>query len=100
MTAAQFALMFGVFMLGATAGVAVLALVIGTRDDSSTLVTQAAAEQDATLMDYLEQSECNLFFNPTLSAWGLLDGQDKMIATAHSVRVTLARAMSSDKAGA
>lgn len=98
MTLIQISLMFGVFMLGATAGVAALALLVGGRSDG--VPTSHANEQDATLMDYLEQSECNLFFNPTLSAWGLLDGQDKMIATAHSVRVTLARAMISDKAGA
>lgn len=98
MTGAQFALLFGMFILGALAGVAVLALMIGAREDNSSLVTQAAHAQDAALMDYLERSECNLFFNPTLAAYGLLDGKDQMIATGHSIRTTLARAILNDKA--
>lgn len=100
MTLAQFAILFGVFTLGTMLGVVLLALFVGSRDNADDIISQAAAEQDAELMDYLEHSECNLFFNPTLAAWGLLDGQDKMIATARSVRTTLARAMVSDKAGA
>lgn len=100
MTAAQFSLLFGVFVLGVLVGIAILALFVGSRDDSSEPLSQAANEQDAVLMNYLERAECNLYFNPSLGAWGLLDGHDKMVATAHSVRTTLARAMVSDKVGA
>lgn len=100
MTAAQFAMLFGVFIIGVIIGVAILALFVNAKDDSSEPVSHAANEQDAVLMNYLERAECNLFFNPTISAWGLLDGQDKMLATAHSVRATLARAMVNERAGA
>ncbi len=99
MTAAQFAMLFGVFILGVIVGVAILALFVNAKDDSSEPISQAANEQDAVLMNYLERSECNLYFNPTINAWGLLDGKDTMVATAHSVRSTLARAMVNDKAG-
>lgn len=96
MTAAQFALLFSTLTLGAVIGMVIEAL--RERLDTTDPVTQAANEHDAILMDYLDRSECNLYFNPTLAAWGLLDGKDKMIATGRSVRTTLARAILNDKA--
>lgn len=55
-------------------------------------------DSDTALLDFLEQSECNLYFHPQVGAWGLLDGKDKMVATALTVRSTLARAMEKDAA--
>lgn len=98
MTFLQFALEIGVFSVGILFG-ALLIAIFAINDRPATLdelADIAANAQDAELLDYLDKSECSLFFNPTLSAWGLLDGQNSLIATASNVRNTLARAVDSD----
>lgn len=97
MNVIDFVTLFAMLTLGMLLGCAAAVVFLGKNDDASALLTQAAAEQDAALMNYLDRSECNLLFNPVLSAWGLVDGKDTMIATAHSARVTLARAILADK---
>ena len=97
MTFSQFSLLFGVLMVGVMIGVFILALFVGSQDDTDDLVSQAANAQAALLLDFLNNSECNLFFNPAMGAWGLLDGQNKMLATARNVHTTLTRAMQSEQ---
>ena len=60
------------------------------------LIQQAADRDAGAQLDYLEKSECNLFFNPTINSWGLMDGSDKLVAAGHSVRTTLRRARDGD----
>lgn len=60
------------------------------------LVTQAANADAADFLAYLENSECNLYFNPVINAWGLVDGKDNLIAAGHSVRAALSRARQKD----
>ena len=59
--------------------------------------THMAHAKDAELVTYLDKSECSLFYHPVLSAWGLIDGNNTLIATAHNVRNTLTRAMDNDR---
>ena len=98
MTLAQASILFGVFCLGIVAGAFLIALFMGGSDstDVEDRVEHAANARDAELLAYLNKSECNLFFNPSVGAWGLLDGQDKVIAIARNVHTTLARAMDKD----
>lgn len=95
---AQFALAVGVFALGLIIGMVIEAL--RDRVDSSDPVASVTSGHDATLLSFLERAECNLLFNPALNAWAMLDGEDKMVSTAHSVRATLARAMVREPGGA
>lgn len=94
MNLTQFAMGFGLLTLGILIGMFVTAVMVGRRDDAEVLA--APEPRDTTLVNYLERSECNLFFNPGMGAWGLLDGSNKMLATAHTVRNTLGRAMDKD----
>lgn len=96
MIAAQITYAIGIFALGLIIGMVIEALRnrLDARDSSSSTTDGS----DAALMSYLESTGCNLLFNSSVPGWALLDGQDKMIATAHSVRTTLARAMVKDKA--
>lgn len=66
------------------------------REDVVDLVGQAANQNAADLLDYLERSECNLYFNPTINAWGLLDGKDKLVAAGPNLRNLLSRALRAD----
>lgn len=59
---------------------------------------QVGERDSSELLNYLEKSECNLFYNSTINAWGLVDGQDKLIAAGHSIRATLRRAQAGDLA--
>lgn len=68
------------------------------KDDAIDLVDQAANQNAASLLDYLERSECNLYFNATLGAWGLMDGADKLVAAGPSLRNMLGRAREADAA--
>lgn len=95
----QISLFLGAVAMGVIA-MGVIATVIRADEQSLTEVLKDSwfartheQARDTELLDFLEKSECNLFFNGTLGAWGLLDGDDKIVATAHSVRTTLARAI-------
>ena len=97
MNISDFAILFGIFSVGTIVGMFTTALLAPLHDDSD--ATESAPQtHDTTLLNYLEQSECNLFFNPEIGAWGLLDGGNKMLATAHTVRNTLGRARDRDAA--
>jgi hypothetical protein len=100
MTLFQYLSLIALFLCAVAMGGITVALV--TRADEQQLdgVMQAAwfasasgHARDTALLDFLEKSECNLFFNTKLGVWGLLDGSDKIVATAHTVRATLARAV-------
>lgn len=60
------------------------------------LLDQVGERDSTELLNYLEKSECNLFYNSTINAWGLVDGKDKLIAAGHSIRATLRRAQAGD----
>ena len=60
------------------------------------LLDQVGERDSSELLNYLEKSECNLFYNSTINAWGLVDGQDKLISAGHSIRATLRRARDGD----
>lgn len=66
------------------------------REDAVDLVDQASNQNAADLLDYLERSECNLYFNATINAWGLLDGTDKLLAAGPNLRNLLSRALRAD----
>lgn len=94
MTILQFFLYLAMFSMGTMLGVALMAvLVMGRTSTMDELVDIAAGAQDTKLLDFAEKSECSLFFNPVLAAWGLLDGQRTVLSTGHSIRTTLARAI-------
>lgn len=79
------------FSLGAA--IAALFLTMHIANDETWGDASQAADADAAAdLDYLERSECNLYFNPTISAWGLLDGKDELVSAGHSVRAALQRA--------
>lgn len=54
---------------------------------------------DTVLLDYLEQSEYNVFFNDTIDAgmWGVIAPHGKMIAAGATVRSALHRSKEKDK---
>lgn len=95
MTLYQYVSLVALFVCATALGGLVILLVMRYTDGPTMeeLADMAANAQDAELLDFLEKSECNLFFNEQLGAWGLLDGSDKIVATAHTVRTTLARAI-------
>lgn len=66
--------------------------------EMNVLLDQVGERDSTELLNYLEKSECNLFYNSTINAWGLVDGQDKLIAAGHSIRATLRRAQAGDLA--
>lgn len=56
-------------------------------------------ERDAfEQLEYLEKSKCNLFYNPQINSWGLVDGKDKLISAGESIRDTIRRAQDKDLA--
>jgi hypothetical protein len=90
MTANQMAILFGVFVLGLFIGFSILALVVTGMDEDIDI--PRLGTQDTELLDYLETSKLNIFFNPSLSAWGLLDDTNKLISSSPNLRVTIASA--------
>lgn len=62
------------------------------------LLKQAADADAADFLDYLEQSKLNLYFNKTISAWGLVDDEDKLVSAGHSVRAAISRSQQKDDA--
>ena len=93
--------LFALVCLGLIAGV-ILQMMwedISSKDNPAGLSgPYADKDPDVMLLDYLEKSECNLYFNVQMGSWGLLDGNDSLIATGQTVRSTLARAILNDKA--
>jgi hypothetical protein len=67
-------------------------------DDVDDYVDRAANREASDLLSYLETSECNLFYNPVINSWGLVDGKDTLIAAGSSVKAALRRAQSNDRA--
>lgn len=59
-------------------------------------IKQAADADAACLLDYLQTSKHNLYFNPTMNAWGLVDGSDHLLAAGNSVRAVLSRSRQRD----
>lgn len=55
-----------------------------------------AAENDTKLLDYLEASHCNLFFNEQVHGgmWGFLRADNKPLATGRTVRNAIFNARS------
>lgn len=97
MTLTEIATHYGALSAGILIGILIVALFSNANDDTTQdRMTHASNAADAELLNYLNKSECNMFFNPGMGAWGLLDGQNKMLATAHTVHACLARAMEKD----
>lgn len=97
MSTTYYSLMATMLLLGAAIGACLVSIFVHRREALGDLAVVASHAHDAKLMDFLEKSECNLFFNPGMGAWGLLDGGNKLLATAHTVRTTLARAIEKDE---
>lgn len=95
-----FLIICAIFILGLVAGLCINFYDRDDEDDADFADAVAeAANQDATaLLNHLESSECDLFYNSTINAWGLVDGQDNLIAAGHSIRATLRRAQACDLA--
>ena len=75
-----------------------MAIKFASQDDVEDLLQQAFDRDAREQLDYLEKSECNLLYNPTINSWGLVDGDNNIIAAGHSVSTTLQRAKDGDMA--
>lgn len=74
----------GALLTGATVGCATMGLFAAQQDSAET-------PPDQSLLDFLEASECNVFFNDRVDggAWGILGADNKVIAAAPTIRSTL-----------
>lgn len=94
-----FFIISGILIVGIVVGLCMAALLTAPfMEDVEDLIQQAENRDASVLLNFLEKSECNLFYNATINSWGLLDGKDKIVAAAHSVRVCLRRAQDKDLA--
>lgn len=86
-------LLFGVLVLGAVLGSLGTAVFSALRDDKAALAAeQAPPPQDTLALDYLDDAKCSLYFNTELQAWGLMNSENTLLATAPTARSTLLRA--------
>lgn len=88
-----FFIISGILIVGFVFGLCMAALLTAPfMEDVEDLIQQAENRDASALLDFLETSECNLFYNTTINSWGLVDGKDKLVAAGHSIRAALRRA--------
>ena len=88
-----------VFSTGALLGTCLTALLMCKADKDDGL--RHLANSDASdLLTCLETSKYNMFYNPVIKNWALVDDKDKLIAAGISVRATLRRAQEKYRAEA
>ena len=92
-----FFIISAILMVGIVVGLCAAAVCTAPfMEDVEDLITRAANRDASKLLDYLETSECHLFYNPLINSWGLVDGDDNTIAAGSSVRTCLRRSQHND----
>lgn len=81
-----------IFAIGMLVGMGVVAFVM--RPTENNTVT-TSTHSDADLIDYLDESECNLFFNTQVDggSWGVLDGRNELVTAGKTVRQAVSGAL-------
>lgn len=85
--------LFGlIFVIGVMIGGMVVAFMVGRKDTSED--EEPGGFTDTDILNWLEFSECNLFFNTQVDngSWGLLGGRNEMISVGKSIRQVVAHA--------
>lgn len=96
-----------VFIAGVAVGMVILSFFVGgkhdvfsnTQGELDTPGDRRSPHPDSALLDYLERSEHNIYFNDKIEAsgvWGVLNKLNKLVATGYTVRTALQRAQEND----
>lgn len=90
------------YVVGLLFGAVIVAFFFGRRDTAEDDLEIAAAREDSALLDYLEVSECSLYFNPRVDggAWGLVDGASLVLGIGRTARQALTTARNNEAANA
>lgn len=79
--------------IGVCLGMLIMAIMLASGRGASE--DRRAPNPDTLLLDFLEKAEVNLFFNDQVSGsgmWGILDGENKLVAAAPTLRSAIDRA--------
>lgn len=76
------------FALGTVIGMATVAFMVGRRGADEDLQPLASVTDDTELLDFVEQFQCNLFYNSKVGngAWGLLGGSNDVLSVGTTLR--------------
>lgn len=96
----QFIIDLIIFAFGVLIGVGTVAFMVGRREHET--MVSSTADQDTETVNWLEFSECNLFFNTEVDggSWGLLGGKNELLAVGKSIRQAVASARMKETAEA